>query len=208
MDWWLCFDFQLFPKLLSTPFTLPLQPPLSPQVMLLGKRLTSCLLNTFSQPELAAAASQDTLVETERDVMTLLQDERILRLEDVAQLNRSFNFLMLKVIENGEKNALFGYVRLSVHLSVCVCACVLACLYGIKKKGSIVKLVTVCMYAFLSTHPTLHVRVCIGHTADALSDLLALLTLPSSSLLHVMLESLGQDGNPSKLTEMAMKVST
>ena len=76
--------------------------------MLLGKRLTSCLLNTFSQPELAAAASQDTLVETERDVMTLLQDERMLRLEDVAQLNRSFNFLMLKVIENGEKNALFG----------------------------------------------------------------------------------------------------
>ena len=108
VDWWLCFDFQLFPKLLSTPFTLPLQPPLSPQVMLLGKRLTSCLLNTFSQPELAAAASQDTLVETERDVMTLLQDERMLRLEDVAQLNRSFNILMLKVIENGEKNALFG----------------------------------------------------------------------------------------------------
>ena len=90
----------------------------------------------------------------------------------------------------------------------CVCACVLACLYGIKKKGSIVKLVTVCMYAFLTTHPTLHVGVRIGHTPDALSDLLALLTLPSSSLLHVMLESLGQDGNPSKLTEMAMKVST
>ena len=89
-----------------------------------------------------------------------------------------------------------------------VCACVLACLYGIKKKGSIVKLVTVSMYAFLSTHPTLHVGVCIGHTPDALSDLLALLTLPSSSLLHVMLESLGQDGNPSKLTEMAMKVSS
>ena len=108
VDCWLCFDFQLFPKLLSTPFTPPLQPPLSPQVMLLGKRLTSCLLNTFSQPDLAAAASQDTLVETERDVMTLLQDERMLRLEDVAQLNRSFNLLMLKVIENGEKNALFG----------------------------------------------------------------------------------------------------
>ena len=90
----------------------------------------------------------------------------------------------------------------------CVCACVIACLYGIKKKGSIVKLVTVSMYAFLSTHPTLHVGVRIGHTPDALSDLLALLTLPSSSLLHVMLESLGQDGNPSKLTEMAMKVST
>ena len=96
-------------SLRSSPLlSLSLSNPLSPQVMLLGKRLTSCLLNTFSQPELAAAASQDTLVETERDVMTLLQDERMLRLEDVAQLNRSFNFLMLKVIENGEKNALFG----------------------------------------------------------------------------------------------------
>ena len=101
-----------------------------------------------------------------------------------------------------------AHARPRVRVCVCVCVCVLACLYGIKKKGSIVKLVTVCMYAFLSTHPTLHVRVCIGHTPDALSDLLALLTLPSSSLLHVMLESLGQDGNPSKLTEMAMKVST
>ena len=96
-------------SLSSSPLlSLSLSNPLSPQVMLLGKRLTSCLLNTFSQPELAAAASQDTLVETERDVMTLLQDERMLRLEDVAQLNRSFNLLMLKVIENGEKNALFG----------------------------------------------------------------------------------------------------
>ena len=28
------------------------------------------------------------------------------------------------------------------------------------------------------------------------------------SSFHVMLESLGQDGNPSKLTEMAIKVST
>ena len=96
-------------SLSSSPLhSLSLSNPLSPQVMLLGKRLTSCLLNTFSQPELAAAASQDTLVEAERDVMTLLQDERMLRLEDVAQLNRPFNFLMLKVIENGEKNALFG----------------------------------------------------------------------------------------------------
>ena len=95
-------------SLSSSPLLSLLSNPLSPQVMLLGKRLTSCLLNTFSQPELAAAASQDTLVETERDVMTLLQDERMLRLEDVAQLNRSFNFLMLKVILNGEKNALFG----------------------------------------------------------------------------------------------------
>ena len=96
-------------SLSSSPLlSLSLSNLLSPQVMLLGKRLTSCLLNTFSQPELAAAASQDTLVETERDVMTLLQDERMLRLEDVAQLNRSFNFLMLKVIEDGEKNALFG----------------------------------------------------------------------------------------------------
>ena len=33
------------------------------------------------------------------------------------------------------------------------------------------------------------------------------LFLPARSLLHVMLESLGQDGNPSKLTEMVMKVS-
>ena len=95
----------LVPFLPPPPAASSLPPP---QVMAVGKRLTSCLLNTFSQPDLASAASQDTLVETERDVMTLLQDERMLRLEDVAQLNRSFNYLMLKVIENGDKNALFG----------------------------------------------------------------------------------------------------
>ena len=78
------------------------------QVMHLGKRLTSCLLNTFSRRDYAAAARRDTLIEAERDIMNLLLNERLLQLEEVAQLNRSFNYLVYQLIENGDKNALFG----------------------------------------------------------------------------------------------------
>ena len=41
--------------------------------------------------------------------MGYLVDERLLKLgEEVAQLNRSFNYLMLRVCENSEKTVLFG----------------------------------------------------------------------------------------------------
>jgi cytoskeleton-associated protein 5 len=103
------------------------------EVMHLGKRLTSCLLTVFSKQDYAVAARRDTLIETERDIMNLLLNERMLQLEEVAQLNRSFNYLVFQMIENGDKNALFG------------------------------------------------------------------------SLMHVLLESLREDGNPTKLTEMVMK---
>ena len=76
--------------------------------MHLGKRLTSCLLTVFSKQDYAVAARRDTLIETERDIMNLLLNERMLQLEEVAQLNRSFNYLVFQMIENGDKNALFG----------------------------------------------------------------------------------------------------
>ena len=40
--------------------------------------------------------------------MNLLLNERLLQLEEVAQLNRSFNYLVYQLIENGDKNILFG----------------------------------------------------------------------------------------------------
>lgn len=76
--------------------------------MKLGKRLTSCLVLLFSEPSLAVEASQDSLVEVERDILTYLVDERLLKLEEAPQLIRSFNFLMLRVCENSEKTAIFG----------------------------------------------------------------------------------------------------
>ena len=42
--------------------------------------------------------------------MSYLVDERLLKLGDVAQLIRSFNYLMLRLCENCDKTALFGLV--------------------------------------------------------------------------------------------------
>ena len=76
--------------------------------MHLGKKLTSCLVVLFSEASLAVKASQDSLVEVERDVLSYLVDERLLKLEEAPQLIRSFNFLMLRICENSEKTAIFG----------------------------------------------------------------------------------------------------
>ena len=76
--------------------------------MHIGKKLTSCLVGLFSEPSLAIKASQDSLVEVERDILTYIVDERLLKLEDAPQLIRSLNFLMLRVCENSEKTAIFG----------------------------------------------------------------------------------------------------
>lgn len=73
-----------------------------------GKRLTACLVGVFSQPSLACGVTQDTLVQVETDVMSYLVDDKLLVLEEVAQLNRSFNFLMLHVVDNSDKTAVFG----------------------------------------------------------------------------------------------------
>ena len=55
-------------------------------------------------------AVQESLVEVEHDIMSYLVDERLLKLEEVAQLNRSFNYLMLRICDNCNMTALYGYV--------------------------------------------------------------------------------------------------
>jgi len=62
----------------------------------------------FSEPTLASVATQESLIEVERDIMGYLIDEKLLKLEDIAQLNRSFNYLMLQLCENCNKTTLFG----------------------------------------------------------------------------------------------------
>nr|WAW84822.1 CKAP5/XMAP215 [Halisarca dujardinii] len=78
------------------------------EVMQLGKRLTSCLLATFSRQKYASVARRDTLIEAERDVMGMLLSERTLQLAEVAQLNRSLNTVMFQMVDNADVNALFG----------------------------------------------------------------------------------------------------
>ena len=72
-----------------------------------GKCLTSCLFTLFCEPSLALQASVDTLMEIERDVMTYLVDEKLLKLPDAPQLLRTFNCLVLKICDNGDKTAVF-----------------------------------------------------------------------------------------------------
>ena len=64
----------------------------------------------LSEPSLAKLAGQDSLVEVEREVLTSMVDDRLTKLEDAAQLIRSFNYLMLRLCENCNKTAVFGCV--------------------------------------------------------------------------------------------------
>lgn len=78
------------------------------QVMDLARQHTALLFAVFSEKALASVVSQGTLVEVERDVFGYLMDERLLRLEDVAQLIRAYNQLMGKVVDNADTNLVFG----------------------------------------------------------------------------------------------------
>ncbi len=70
---------------------------------------TNTHTQVFSEPSLASVASQESLIEVEHDIMSYLVDERLVKLEDAAQLIRSFNYLMLRICENSDKTALYGY---------------------------------------------------------------------------------------------------
>ena len=72
--------------------------------MKLGRKLTAILNEVFSQSELVSAVSQDTLIEVEKDTFGY----QLLRLKDVAQLNRLYNVVMTRIIENANKNITFG----------------------------------------------------------------------------------------------------
>ena len=72
--------------------------------MKLGRKLTAILNEVFSQSELVSAVSQDTLIEVEKDTFGY----QLLRLKDVAQLNRLYNVVMTRIIENANKNVTLG----------------------------------------------------------------------------------------------------
>ncbi len=121
------------------------------QVMEVAKMLTSCIVKVLEESSLAMLVSQDTLMELERDVIAYLTDERLLGLEDVAQLIRVFNYLMLRLCENCDKTAVCGSllqllaksmgsnstqrkqteIIMKARLDYCTCVCLfilLACL--------------------------------------------------------------------------------
>lgn len=78
------------------------------QVMDVAKMLTSCIVKVLEESSLAVLVSQDTLVELERDIAAYLTDERLLTLDDVAQLLRVYNYLMLRLCENCDKTSVCG----------------------------------------------------------------------------------------------------
>ncbi len=80
--------------------------------------LTSCIVKVLDESSLAMLVSQDTLVELEKDVVAYLTDERLLVLDDVAQLIRVFNYLMLRLCENCDKTAVCGSLLLLLAKSM------------------------------------------------------------------------------------------
>ncbi|XP_064399412.1 cytoskeleton-associated protein 5-like isoform X3 [Halichondria panicea] len=92
----------------SSPLTNASDSDSQKEVMDDAKMLTSCIVKVLEEPSLAILVSQDTLVELERDVVAYLTDERLLKLDDAAQLLRVFNYLMLRLCENCDKTSVYG----------------------------------------------------------------------------------------------------
>ena len=92
------------------------------RVLTLSQTLARVLDKVFEHKELAMEVRPDTLVELQRDIFGYLIDERLTCLEDIAQLYRAYNVIMGKVVDNTNRNAIFGYVT-----TVCVCVCVDVC---------------------------------------------------------------------------------
>ena len=74
----------------------------------MGRHLTAVMDTVFSVDDLACGCTQETLVEVERDVFGYLVDEKLLKLAEIAQLNRAYNQLMGNMIGNCNSNAAFG----------------------------------------------------------------------------------------------------
>ena len=89
-------------------FTTNLPRSVTPQdnrnVQELSRVLSRVLMKLFEQPSLACVATQPTLKALIRDTCGYLIDESLCVLEGIAQLNRVFNVLMAKVVDNSDKN--------------------------------------------------------------------------------------------------------
>jgi cytoskeleton-associated protein 5 len=92
----------------ATPLATASDPQSQQQVMEHAKRLVSSVVALFSETKLAVAPSLGCLCEVETGVLSYLCDDRLLKLEEVAQLNRAFNYLMYRICENCEKTVLFS----------------------------------------------------------------------------------------------------
>ena len=76
--------------------------------MEMSRHLTAVMDTVFSVSDLAGACTQRTLVEVERDVFGYLVDEKLVKLSEIAQLNRAYNQLMGNVVGHSNSNAAFG----------------------------------------------------------------------------------------------------
>ena len=78
------------------------------RVLDMSRTLAGVLTQVFLEVSLAKKVRQETLVELERDIFGYLIDDRLHCLENIAQLNRVYNVLMGHVVENTDRNAIFG----------------------------------------------------------------------------------------------------
>ena len=96
-------------------FTTNLSQSNSPQdnkrVLDLSRANTRILVKLFEQATLSALVTQPVLKSLIRDVFGYMIDDRLCVLEDFAQLNRVFNTLMAKVVDNSNKNAVIRLVE-------------------------------------------------------------------------------------------------
>ncbi len=89
----------------STNLSQSVTPKDNKRVLELSRANARILSKLFEQPTLSVHVTQATLKSIIRDVFGYMIDDSLCVLEDIAQLNRVFNTLMARVVDNSNKNA-------------------------------------------------------------------------------------------------------
>ena len=93
------------------------------RVLELSRISARVLVKIFERPVLSVNATQPVLKNLIRDVFGYMIDDSLCVLEDIAQLNRAFNTLMAKVVDNSNKNAMMRLVMNLHQVLFCNLAC-------------------------------------------------------------------------------------
>ena len=80
------------------------------RVLELSRANARILSKIFEQPVLSVHVTQPILKSLIRDVIGYMIDDSLCVLEDIAQLNRVFNTLMARVVDNSNKNAMIRFM--------------------------------------------------------------------------------------------------
>jgi cytoskeleton-associated protein 5 len=81
----------------------------------LCKHLVNLLVQMFSDAELSASIMREPLFQCVKELLNRLLDPKLARIENGVQLTKALNVLMVRILENCDRNSTFRFVFFSNH---------------------------------------------------------------------------------------------